>query len=540
MKKLLLALAACCVMFACDKKEKEPEPAETPELTLTSESEVNVGADGDEVTITYTLANPAEGGEISASAAEGGDWCDGFNCDTDGQVTFTVAANEGDARETVVTVTYTYGEGEHKDITVTVKQVALGDPLFELTSESEVSVGKDGGDVTVTYSITDPREDGAVSVTVPEGVDWISNVNTDTDGQVTFTVAANEGDAREAELTFVYTYGGSETQEFKVKVSQADDSIVFDAKYAYGVYYGDDLSNKAGEMVYQMWFSDVPESDEWAENATYYIISVVAGAPANMNAIAPAAGTYSLLEGDDTQTGTIWSNYDYTYACATGDDSSIKTKYIFISGDITLTKDGNSIIVEGSFVDTDNKIHRLNYTGSILLDDGREPDIPEDALSTLTGDVEDFNAGWTSTVADGYFFGSENNEGVKEYTMSIKDGSYKDYRTMILTVYMPLSNTVDDGIIAGTYPVSADVAENTVRAGYLNEGSTYLQGSWYYDRTYTYPETEAGPLTSGEVIFERNGDGTYNVTVDAQDDAGHVIKATFPNITYSVFDMTSL
>ena len=542
MKKLLLALAACCVMFACDKKEKEPEPepAETPELTLTSESEVNVGADGDEVTITYTLANPAEGGEISASAAEGGDWCDGFNCDTDGQVTFTVAANEGDARETVVTVTYTYGEGEHKDITVTVKQVALGDPLFELTSESEVSVGKDGGDVTVTYSITDPREDGAVSVTVPEDVDWISNVNTDTDGQVTFTVAANEGDAREAELTFVYTYGGSETQEFKVKVSQADDSIVFDAKYAYGVYYGDDLSSKAGEMVYQMWFSDVPESDEWAENATYYIISVVAGAPANMNAIAPAAGTYSLLEGDDTQTGTIWSNYDYTYACATGDDSSIKTKYSFISGDITLTKDGNSIIVEGSFVDTDNKIHRLNYTGSILLDDGREPDIPEDALSTLTGDVEDFNAGWTSTVADGYFFGSENNEGVKEYTMSIKDGSYKDYRTMILTVYMPLSNTVDDGIIAGTYPVSADVAENTVRAGYLNEGSTYLQGSWYYDRTYTYPETEAGPLTSGEVTFERNGDGTYNVTVDAQDDAGHVIKATFPNITYSVFDMTSL
>lgn len=541
MKKLLLALAACCVMFACDKNEKQPEePTEAPELTLTSESEVNVSAEGGEVTITYTLANPAENGGISAQAEDGAEWCDGFNCDTDGQVTFTVAANDGDAREAVVTVTYSYGEGEHKDITVTVKQVALGDPLFELTSESEVSVGKDGGDVTVTYSITDPREDGAVSVTVPEGVDWISNVNTDTDGQVTFTVAANEGDAREAELTFVYTYGGSETQEFKVKVSQADDSIVFDAKYAYGVYYGDDLSSKAGEMVYQMWFSDVPESDEWAENATYYIISVVAGAPANMNAIAPAAGTYSLLEGDDTQTGTIWSNYDYTYACATGDDSSIKTKYIFISGEITLTKDGNSIIVEGSFVDTDNKIHRLNYTGSILLDDGREPDIPEDALSTLTGDVEDFNAGWTSTVADGYFFGSKNNEGVKEYTMSIKDGSYKDYRTMILTVYMPLSNTVDDGIIAGTYPVSADVAENTVRAGYLNEGSTYLQGSWYNDRTYTYPETEAGPLTSGEVTFERNGDGTYNVTVDAQDDAGHVIKATFPNITYSVIDMTSL
>lgn len=414
------------------------------------------------------------------------------------------------------------------------------EPVLTLTSESSVSVDAKGGQVTITYTLENPAEDGEISASAAEGGDWCSDFNTDTEGQVTFNVAANDGEARNTVVTVAYTYGGGYTMTVKVTVSQADDSIVFDAKYAYGVYYGDDLSSKAGDMVYQMWFSDVPESDEWAENATYYIISVVAGAPANMNAIAPAAGTYSLLEGDDTQTGTIWSNYDYTYACATGDDSSIKTKYIFVSGDITLTKDGNSIIVEGSFVDTDNKIHRLNYTGSILLDDGREPDIPEDALSTLTGDVEDFNAGWTSTVADGYFFGSKNNEGVKEYTMSIKDGSYKDYRTMNLTVYMPLSNTVDDGIIAGTYPVSADVAENTVRAGYLNEGSTYLQGSWYHDRTYTYPETEAGPLTSGEVTFERNGDGTYNVTVDAQDDAGHVIKATFPNITYSVFDMTSL
>lgn len=221
MKKLLLALAACCFLFACDKNEKQPEePTEAPELTLTSESEVNVSAEGGEVTITYTLANPAENGGISAQAEDGAEWCDGFNCDTDGQVTFTVAANDGDAREAVVTVTYSYGEGEHKDIQVTVKQVALGEPLFELTSDSEISVSRDGEDVTVTYSITDPREDGQVSVNVPDGVDWISNVNTDTDGQVAFTVAANDGDARETELTFVYTYGGSETQEFVVNVSQ--------------------------------------------------------------------------------------------------------------------------------------------------------------------------------------------------------------------------------------------------------------------------------------------------------------------------------
>lgn len=444
MKKLLLALAVCCFLFACDKNEKQPEePTEAPELTLTSESVVNVPADGDEVTITYTLANPAENGDISAKAADGGDWCDGFNCDTDGQVTFTVAANEGDARQALVTVCYTYGEGETESFTVTVAQEA-----------------------------------------------------------------------------------------------DTGEEYALDAHFAYGCYYGDDLSDAAGEMVYQIYFSDVAESSERTPGVTYYVVSVVSGEPSNMGAIAPADGTYALATEAGTVPGSIWNNADYSYAYTVGTDGG-EDIHVFTSGEISFVREGNIVVVEGHFVDVDGGVHVLTYSGGILLDDVSMPDFPEDALSTLTGDVEDFNAGWTSTVADGYFFGSKNNEGVKEYTMSIKDGSYKDYRTMNLTVYMPLSNTVDDGIIAGTYPVSADVAENTVRAGYLNEGSTSLQGSWYYDRTYTYPETEAGPLTSGEVTFERNGDGTYNVTVDAQDDAGHVIKATFLDISYSVFDMES-
>ena len=46
-------------------------------------------------------------------------------------------------------------------------------------------------------------------------------------------------------------------------------------------------------------------------------------------------------------------------------------------------------------------------------------------------------------------------------------------------------------------------------------------------------------MYDGNVTFERNDDGTYNVYVDAFDDAGNVIKATFSDISYSVFDMES-
>ena len=235
---------------------------------------------------------------------------------------------------------------------------------------------------------------------------------------------------------------------------------------------------------------------------------------------------------------TIHTRIRYSYAYTVGTDGG-EVVHEFASGEISFVREGNIVVVEGHFVDVDGGVHVLTYSGGILLDDASMPDFPEDALSTLTGDVVDFNADWTNTVADGYFFGSMNEEGVKEYTMSIKDGSYTDYRTLMITVYMPLSNTVNDGILDGTYPISSTVAENTVRAGFINDGSTTLQASWYYDRTYSYPDTQAGPLYDGNITFERNDDGTYNVYVDAYDDAGNVIKATFSDISYSVFDMES-
>ena len=625
MKKLLLALAVCCFLFACDKNEKQPEePAEAPELTLTSESVVNVPADGDEVTITYTLANPAENGDISAKAADGGDWCDGFNCDTDGQVTFTVAANEGDARETVVTVTYTYGEGEHKDITVTVKQVALGDPLFELTSESEVSVGKDGGDVTVTYSITDPREDGAVSVTVPEGVDWISNVNTDTDGQVTFTVAANEGDAREAELTFVYTYGGSETQEFVVNVSQeglpdpvltltseaevevsgnggnftisytlenpredgdisvssgeatwldfntdtdgeiavevfangestarsavvtvtytysGDKTVSFevtvnqDRHYDYelnatiisGQYFGDDYSNVAGEMIYALFFQDT--EDYWVSGHNYYYLGLKAGEPSDMNAIAPPVGTYTALmnEGYDADGEfKIMKNGSGPYmTCGYVNGATRKG---MIAGEITVSYDGTNYTIEGTLTSTDQAVHHISYTGPISLQDARtEPEPEPDVISLLTEDVTiDWpNAKLLGSIG-GVYWSDES-----RYSLTIGVGTYNiGDQNIQLSIYSSETPEVTDGLPLGTFQIDDSGAEGTVEAGSLTEstfGGLTIAGSWLYPYGGSYSDY-AAPLMSGELTVTKNENGGFDCVLEAMDDAGNNINATF-------------
>lgn len=625
MKKLLLALAACCFLFACDKNEKQPEePTEAPELTLTSESVVNVSAEGGEVTITYTLANPAENGGISAQAEDGAEWCDGFNCDTDGQVTFTVAANDGDAREAVVTVTYSYGEGEHKDIQVTVKQVALGEPLFELTSDSEISVSRDGEDVTVTYSITDPREDGQVSVNVPDGVDWISNVNTDTDGQVTFTVAANDGDAREAELTFVYTYGGSETQEFVVNVSQeglpdpvltltsesevevsgndgnftisytlenpredgdisvssgeatwldfntdtdgeiavevfangestarsavvtvtytysGDKTVSFevtvnqDRHYDYelnatiisGQYFGDDYSNVAGEMIYALFFQDT--EDYWVSGHNYYYLGLKAGEPSDMNAIAPPVGTYTALmnEGYDADGEfKIMKNGSGPYmTCGYVNGATRKG---MIAGEITVSYDGTNYTIEGTLTSTDQAVHHISYTGPISLQDARtEPEPEPDVISLLTEDVTiDWpNAKLLGSIG-GVYWSDES-----RYSLTIGVGTYNiGDQNIQLSIYSSETPEVTDGLPLGTFQIDDSGAEGTVEAGSLTEstfGGLTIAGSWLYPYGGSYSDY-AAPLMSGELTVTKNENGGFDCVLEAMDDAGNNINATF-------------
>lgn len=625
MKKLLLALAACCFLFACDKNEKQPEePTEAPELTLTSESVVNVPADGDEVTITYTLANPAENGDISAQAEDGAEWCDGFNCDTDGQVTFTVAANDGDAREAVVTVTYSYGEGEQKDIQVTVRQVALGEPLFELTSDSEISVSRDGEDVTVTYSITDPREDGQVSVNVPDGVDWISNVNTDTDGQVAFTVAANDGDARETELTFVYTYGGSETQEFVVNVSQeglpdpvltltsesevevsgnvgnftisytlenpredggisvssgeatwldfntdtdgeiavevfangestarsavvtvtytysGDKTVSFevtvnqDRHYDYelnatiisGQYFGDDYSNVAGEMIYALFFQDT--EDYWVSGHNYYYLGLKAGEPSDMNAIAPPVGTYTALMSDDYDADgefKIMKNGSGPYmTCGYVNGATRKG---MIAGEITVSYDGTNYTIEGTLTSTDQAVHHISYTGPISLQDARtEPEPEPDVISLLTEDVTiDWpNAKLLGSIG-GVYWSDES-----RYSLTIGVGTYNiGDQNIQLSIYSSETPEVTDGLPLGTFQIDDSGAEGTVEAGSLTEstfGGLTIAGSWLYPYGGSYSDY-AAPLMSGELTVTKNENGGFDCVLEAMDDAGNNINATF-------------
>lgn len=90
-----------------------------PVITVDN-TKVSVKAEGDVVTLKYSIKYPAAGATITAASKE--TWVNTFDYKTDGEVTFAVDANEGEARTATVTLSYP----DAAPVAVTVSQRAKG------------------------------------------------------------------------------------------------------------------------------------------------------------------------------------------------------------------------------------------------------------------------------------------------------------------------------------------------------------------------------------------------------------------------------
>ena len=141
---LLLALPLVFAACSDDTTDPTPQPDKeyAPELTLTSEATMEFAAEGGEGVITYTakMVEVTREADIDTKpeveAPREAAWIE--NLTVTDKITFTVAVNEGEARETKIVVTYS-----DKSFEVAVKQAAKqGDdpvdeePVLTLTSEA--------------------------------------------------------------------------------------------------------------------------------------------------------------------------------------------------------------------------------------------------------------------------------------------------------------------------------------------------------------------------------------------------------------------
>ena len=212
MKKLFYLLLALPLVFAACEPEPQPEPQPEPEkkaqLILTSDEVMNFKAEGGQGLIDYTLVNAKEGAEFAAQCEAA--WISDFVFGED--ITFVVAANEGEPREAKIVITYAEASME-----VTVKQAekteAPAAPAIVITSENPMEFDMNGGIGTIKYTIENPIQ--GASLTAKADAAWIAQTTVQAE-KVIFQVLANEvEEAREGKITL--TYGMLEPVEVIVK-----------------------------------------------------------------------------------------------------------------------------------------------------------------------------------------------------------------------------------------------------------------------------------------------------------------------------------
>lgn len=250
---------------------------------------------------------------------------------------------------------------------------------WELTSEDEVEFSAEGGEGTITYNYTlheDVGEDGPLAdretnVEIACDAAWIEvEATLPVDQDIPFTVAANDGEAREATIVVKYM---SETV-FEVKVKQAakqadtpvDGEVNFTASVYELQYYGTQYSAAYNYLVY---LSDngLKENGNFKQDGIYYMLDIYAADSAESNKFTLPNGKYTA---SDTLSAGTFSIGDCG-ACI-NIVGGVPTYSLYKQGTVTVT-DGK---IEAKIMMEDGTIHNVLYEGNLRFD-GKEPENPD-------------------------------------------------------------------------------------------------------------------------------------------------------------------
>ena len=581
MKKLFYLLLALPLVFAaCEPDTPEQEVDKEAVLTLTSEAEMNFESEGGEGVITFTAEwtdvtrnSPVPAPEVEATCEA--QWVERLTVAEN--ITFTVLANEADARETKVVVTYgdksfevaikqaakqneqpepptgvnieakhLYGDyyGDEYSPGVGNYYMALSDlgitedgyaypggsyyyvdlygPLFEGEGDITLPVGTytfDANDscaewtIGASYSIYMAWDENGNSLAGEEGLRFTAATLVVTESGVTLTATI---DGVEHTVTFE---GVADITDVRTDTGEV---IEVTANYAYANYYGDQYTPGTADNFY-FFFSDLGVDEYGWElpNATYYRFDLYTEIIDTANGIYIPAGTYTYDWFDSMQVGTFSDiNSAYYVMDSSGWD------YIDYSslgeGSITFTESGVTaeLLVNGA-------THIITYEGDITFTDVRSSG-GGDVYSTLTEDVAFDIEGATVMMeyyGDYYYTGTEN------WTVYLYEDT-ETYNGAYLMLDLLCDPAADN--IAGTYSCDpwgdCDTAYTYI-PGYV--AGDDMWGSWYVDMIEGEMGDAIAPIFDGEFTIDIDANGVYTFTFDCYDDAGYAITGSIKAEQYS-------
>lgn len=484
---------------------------------------------GESVEIPYSVKGADKYTTVKATVEDGNEnWTAAVNPVDSATGVITVNNVSADLETGVIMVFAYNGAGNTIEKALILEGVPVPAPALTVTVDT-VKITADGGAGTITYEVENPVEGAVVTAAAEEGIDWITDFNCETSGTVTFNVAANElEETRTATVTLTYTYGEDKTQTATVIVSQEgfaptyDYELALESGKAGGMYYGNAMG---GNMIYVLHFNPRAFNGVYTgyqPNSQYYVITLQAPAPADLENIVLPAGNYTAEQSDPTgvidgdmkilkiNNSTLNIKKDlYTTSFYEGGGDMIDDHLDY--GTLSVSYEGGNYTIEGIFTDLDGETHHLTYTGPLPI--SNEVEEPTPALSTLTGDVN------ADVDCDGFIYrrivGNTRQIKLQTATAGV---AYDTFFTIVASV-----SSDETSLYTGNFTINDSGKAYYAVAGYIDEATGKKEGCWVECSDGTY-----APLVSGSLQVNMSS-GT--ITINAQDDANHTITGSITGMS---------
>lgn len=408
---------------------------------------------------------------------------------------------------------------------------------LNITSETNLVVGADGGNVAITYNIKNAIEGETVKTDVISGKEMIESVTSPAVGVILVEVKMNTAAQRVAVISLSYGNEAANVTILQRGSGNGGGNIgadeEFTASYLSGYYYGEKYGEGADRYAFFLSDQGLNNGGQAYPNGTYYYIDCFA--PAEKSVMLPL-GTYTFDEQNSGRAYTI--NSENSQLILTGD--SVETTVSKSMTDARMVVMANQITLEATI---DGKVHKVTFFGSLELEDvsgengdngGNGNDDPTggqdgEPQSTLTADRHvtfdgEHRAKWGY---EGDYWGI----GYSNYTIYImnKSGGYVYGDTLQFDLIT--DNTSKDGKFAGVYTISDKPGKMVMMAGFTNKYAQAV-GSWLYE----YGGGSASGyknyamIKSGTAEFVDNGNGTHTVILNSYDCHGNNITCNWTGV----------
>ena len=582
MKKLFYLLLCLPLAFAaCTEPDTPGVENKEYDLKVTSETILNFEAEGGKGVIAYTLEEKTRFSPVGQPVVEA--FCEATwvsELTVAENITFQVAANEADARETEIVVTY--GEQEVK---VAVKQAAkeINNENDEVVFEAQILTGEyygdyytpDAGNYYIFFSDYGFTEDGSLLtnsiyyqldlygvlydgeavdgyIPLPEGTYTLDKNDTMAVGTIGYSYSCymkTNSTEIEVEVPFdaaelvvaadgscvltatiegkkhKVTFAGTSTIEDKREVNTGGEDVEMEAGYADATYYGDQYSPGVADNFYFFLSDKGFDADGWElPNATYYRFDLFSDIVNPEEGLAIPYGTYTIDNGS-SEPFTIGAQYSAYYIMdSEGWDYAVSSA--ITSGTVTISEDGvvADLMIAGAH-------HVVTFSGDILVTDassgGGEGGGGEGPYSTLW---EDYRCNFDDHTLYYAYYSDYYEVGYMNWTFAVmpNDGEGDFVQFDVLAGADSTTN------FFGEYAINDSFEAYTSYTGYI-DWDGYMVGAWYYTEDgYTM-----APFVDGTMSVVDNGDGTVTVEFDVYDDCDNNITGSWTGAMLSADELST-